>query len=140
MKKLEPKDLERMRGRIALVDTSLLMLLADGIDVLDQLESRGAICVVPKSVLEELKRHASSPGRKGRAAKLVLSIIENRCYLLDERIEKHTDDDIVALALKYKLAVATADKGLRRRLLRKVPTLYLREGQRRIFSEDFFDL
>lgn len=138
MKELRNEDLKRLKRRLVLVDTSLLMLLGEGINVLEQLMDLGAICVVPISVLEELKKLASRGGPRGRKADLVLRVIENDCMLLRERLAKHTDDDIVALALKYGLAVATADVELRRRILRKVPTLYYRESQRRVFSEDFF--
>jgi len=138
LKELRNEDLERLKRRLVLVDTSLLMLLGEGVNVLEQLMDFGAICLIPMSVLEELKKLASQGRPRGRKAKLALRIIENECVLLKERLAKHTDDDIVALALKYGLAVATADVELRRRVLRKVPTLYFRKSQRRVFSEDFF--
>ena len=138
MKILTKHELSKFGKRAALVDTSLLLLIGEGVDVFEQLKDFGAVCVVPSSVLEELKRLAAERSKRGRSARLALSLIEKNCFLITDRIAKRADDDIVELALKYGLSVATADMGLRRRLLRKVPTIYYREAQRRLYSEDFF--
>jgi len=138
VKEIQLTEVERLKDRIVLVDTSLLLFLGEGIDVVDQIEELGGICVVPVSVIEELEKLASLAGKRSASARLALNVVKKRCRLLPIRYAKHADDDIIAIALKHRIAVATADKGLRRRLLRKVPTLYLREGQRRVYSEDFF--
>ncbi len=139
MKVIEVEELSKEPKRYVLVDTSILLLLGEGVAVLEQLEEYGCKCVVTKSVIKELEKHASKPGKKGRNAKLSLKIAEMKCLLLNYDKEfKRADDELVEIALKYGVPVATADLGLRRRLLRKVPTFYYRESQRRVMSDDYW--
>ena len=127
--------------RYALVDTSVLMLYANGVDVIGQLEEMGLKCLVLDKVIKELEKLTLEGGKRGKAAKLALSIASKRCKILEYNgVNKHTDDAIVEVALKYALPVVTADMGLRKRLLRRVPTIYYRESQNRLMSEDYFDL
>ncbi len=84
------------------------------------------------SVIKELEKHASSVGKKRLAARWALDVIENVCYVLEMETERRADDEIVKAALTYRLPVATADVELRRRVLRKVPTIYFRESQNRL--------
>ncbi|UXD21402.1 SSU processome protein Utp24 [Ignicoccus pacificus DSM 13166] len=126
--------------RYVLVDTSILLLLGEGIDVIDQLESFGCKCVVTRSVLRELEKHEKNGGKRGRSARLAKRIIEQRCFILETDLNyKRADDELCEIALRYGVPVATADMGLRRRLLRKVPTFYYRESQRRVMSDDYWD-
>ncbi|ABU81230.1 PIN domain-containing protein [Ignicoccus hospitalis] len=138
MRVLDERELERLKRRLVIADTSVLLLIAEGIDVIGQIEEMGGLCAVTPSVLRELERISEEQSKRGRAARLVLPIVLEQCPILNANLERRTDDDIVSIALRYGLAVATADKGLRRRLLRKVPTIYYREAQRRLYSEDFF--
>ncbi len=130
-----------MKERIALFDTSALMLYIEGIDSIEQVESMGLKCAVLDKVVEELKRLSEEATKRGRAARLALSIIKSKCLVIKYLgKKKHTDDAIVEVALEKGIPVVTADRGLRRRLLRKVPTIYYRESQRRFLSDDYFDL
>ena len=130
-----------MKERIALFDTSALMLYIEGIDPIGQVESMGLKCAVLDKVIRELERLSKETGKRGKAARLALSIVKSKCIIIKYfGNKKHTDDAIVEVALERGIPVVTADRGLRRRLLRKVPTIYYRESQRRFLSEDYFDL
>ena len=125
--------------RFVIVDTSLLLLLAEGVAVIDQLEEWGYTCLVTPTVLKELKRLSGSKGKKGKASLLALKIVEKKCKLLEVGGEyRWADDEIAEISLRYGLPVATADRGLRRRLRGRVPTLYYRESQRRVERDDSF--
>jgi rRNA-processing protein FCF1 len=90
-------------------------------------------------VLEELKRHAGGGGKKGRAARLALRVVEEKCLMLKDGLPyRRADDELVELSLRYGVPVATADLKLRKRLLRRSPTFYYRESQRRIMSDDYW--
>ena len=130
-----------MKERIALFDTSALMLYIEGVDPIGQVERMGLKCAVLDKVIEELERLSKETGKRGKAARLALSIAKSKCLVLKYSGNKrHTDDAIVEVALEKCIPVVTADSGLRRRLLRKVPTIYYRESQTRFMSEDYFDL
>ncbi len=123
-----------------LVDTSILMLIGERPNLLEWLSARGLKCVVTTTVLRELEKLARKAGKKGMNAKLALKVVETQCYLLEVEGKKWADDELVELALKYSVPVATADMGLRRRLLRKVPTFYYRESQNKIVSDDYYEI
>ena len=139
MKRLSVEELVRRPKRYALVDTSILLLLAEGVSALDQLEESGCRCVITPKVLEELQRHVRRGGKRGRAARLALEVIGNRCYFLEvDSNAKRADDELVEISTRYRVPVATADLKLRKKLLRRVPTFYYRENQRRIVSDDYY--
>ncbi len=130
-----------MKVRVALFDTSALMLYLEGIDVIEQVEKMGLKCAILDKVFEELKKLSEEPGKKGKAARLALDIVRSKCITMKyQGRKKHTDDAIVETAIKMRIPVVTADMELRRRLLRRVPTIYYRESQRRFMSDDYFDL
>ena len=130
MRKLKPKELGN--ECYVLVDTSILMLINKGIDVISFLKEEGCKCLVTPSVLLELEKHARSVGKKRVAAKWALEVVKRECSVLDVERKKRADDEIVESALRFHLPVATADVGLRRKVLRKVPTIYYRESQHRL--------
>ena len=138
MKEIDEAELANRPQRYVLVDTSLLMLMIEGVAVLDQLEEFGKKCVVTTSVLKELERHLSKGGRKARAARLALEIVKRKCFHLPTRGSKIADEEIKEIALEYRVAVATADIRMRKGLLRRIPTFYYRESQARVEYDSFF--
>ncbi len=118
------------RLRRVVYDTSILMLLYDGIPVFEEAErvlETLPECIVPSKVVDELKRLASTGGvRKKRAARLALQLIERKgCRVVD--VPGDTGDDaVIAYVLEDCEAIpATADRELRRRLREKgLPHIY----------------
>ncbi len=88
--------------------------------------------MVTPSVLFELEKHTKGLGKKRIASRWALEMVKHECVLLEIEPKKRADDEIVECALNYRLPVATADVELRRRVLRKVPTIYYRESERRL--------
>jgi len=125
--------------RFVLVDTSLLLLMIEGIPVLQQLEEMGYSCLVTPLVIKELTKLSKSNDKRGRASRFALRVVERKCNLIvTQGNYKLADDEIVEIVSRYGIPVATADKGLRRRVRGRVPTLYYRESQRRIEVDDNF--
>ncbi len=130
---------ERLRNVI--YDTSILMLLYDGVDVFEEasstLVSRPG-CIVPRRVVEELERLASTPStRKRRAASLALREVQRRGCRIVDTSSPAADDAVVELARLYRDAIpATADRELRRRLREHgIPHLYYKHDRRSLVLE-----
>ncbi len=122
-------------------DTSVLMLLYDGVDVFE--EAANALlsrpeCVVTSRTVEELRRLASSrSARKRRAALLALREIERRgCRVVDSP-GGTSDDAILAYLARDPCAVAaTADRELRRRIREMgLPHLFYKHDRRGLVLE-----
>jgi len=128
------------RDLIIVLDTNMLMLIAEGINVFEQIEEKLAVrprYVVLKPVINELKKLAGS-GKPSLAKKAAFAIeIATRfCEIVNIEAEKSVDDIIVEFAVKNNAAVATNDRELRRKLREKgVPEIYLREESMRIEVE-----
>ena len=122
-------------------DTSVLMLLYDGVDVFEEagrvLGSKPA-CVILTQVVEELRRLASSRSvRKRRAAAMALRELERRGCKVVEAGGVDVDDAIVRYASSNcRAIVATADRELRRRLReRGLPHLFYKADRRSLVLE-----
>ncbi len=123
----------KVRGIPVLLDSSFLLIpLEEGVDIYSELERLLGLprCLVPKPVLEELKRlrDAASPS-EARRINLALRMAE-RCETLNVELEEGegVDDLLLRLARELKCPVATKDGELRRRLRREgIPVIYLRQ-------------
>ena len=120
--------------RRVVFDTSILLLLYDGVDVFSWVEhvlDTVPECIVPSTVIRELEKLASSKRlHKRRAARLALQAVERKCRVLDVK-ENSVDDALVAIALRdCEAIIATADNELRRRLReRGIPNIYYRRAK-----------
>ncbi len=106
-----------------ILDTSVLMLVYEGIDVIELIEDameRKCEYYVPDKVLEELKHLAeTSRGRRGAAARLALKYVQGRASPLNLGIDAPTADEAIkefAASNPQEWIVATADHGMRRAL------------------------
>nr|WP_070807793.1 PIN domain-containing protein [Pyrodictium occultum] len=130
------------RLKRVIYDTSMLMLLYEGVPVFEESASlllSNPECVVPRQVLEELERIASGPGpiHRRRAARLAIEALRREsCRVVDTSAES-ADEAILALALSDQEAiVATADNELRRRLREKgLPNIYYRRSRHGLMLE-----
>jgi len=127
--------------RRVILDTSILLLLYEGVRVFDDIEEvleAHPECVVPRHVINELEKLADSKrAHKRKAARLALDVVAKRCRVVDVREAENTDDAIIKLALiDADAIVATADNELRRRLreLGK-PNIYYRRSRHGLMLE-----
>ena len=98
----------------------------------DILEKVGAFTpVVLSSVQGELSRLASAGDKRGRFARLALSMLEEGALYLEADGGGKPDDEIISYALKQGAAVATTDSELARRLRasRVSPVITLSSGR-----------
>jgi rRNA-processing protein FCF1 len=122
-------------------DTSILLLLYDGVDVFEEaadLLGSKPECIIPKPVLEELKQLMSSRNlHKRKAAKLALDAIERRGCKIVETNSSKADDAILEIVSRNCGAIAaTADTELRRRLReRGLPNIYYRSSRHGLMLE-----
>ncbi|OYT37940.1 MAG: 30S processome protein Utp24 [Desulfurococcales archaeon ex4484_58] len=133
----------RRDRRVAiLLDTNMLLLIADGINVFEQIEEKLAIkpeYIVLKPVIKELEKLIASnkPSIK-RKALFALRIVREYCREADVEVNPNetVDDTLIKYAKKHGAAVATNDKELRRRLREEgIPEIYIREESMRIDIE-----
>ncbi len=125
-----------------LLDTNILMLLAERVDVFSEieelLETKPEYYVL-RQVIGELERIAREGSfRERKAAQLALRVIEKKCRVLDiDRPSGWSVDDLILyVAVKEGFIVATSDKELRRRLREKgVPDIYFRWEKRRLETQ-----
>jgi len=123
----------KAKGIPVLLDSSFLFIpLEEGVDIYSELERLLGLprCLVPKPVLEELKRlrDTASPS-EARRINLALRMAE-RCETLNVELEEgeEVDDLLLRLARELKCPVATKDGELRKRLRREgIPVIYLRQ-------------
>lgn len=119
-----------------LLDTNVLMMIYDGIPVLELIEEAlNTKCkfIVITPVIEELKKFCDDrSARKSKAAKLALEVVSKFCEVINyERIGMEDVDEVLIRASKDLGAIiATNDKELRR-VLRNlgIPHVYYREGK-----------
>ncbi len=120
------------------LDTNVLLLFGQGIDVFSEIAAamdEKFSFVVPELVLKELEALAAKKSKDGRAAKLGYAIVQRklqkqplmaRLLFGNKEIplktvpcsETHADDAILRIAEDGAI-VATLDKALQRRLLKK---------------------
>ncbi len=123
----------KARGIPVLLDSSFLLIpLEEGVDIYSELERLLGLprCLVPKPVLEELKRlrDAASP-LEAKRINLALRMAE-RCETLNVELGEgeEVDDLLLRLAREMRCPVATKDGELRKRLRREgIPVIYLRQ-------------
>jgi len=121
------QDHQRLRfkgGCLVVLDTSVLLMIYEGVDVIEKLdEALGARCeyYVTEGVIKELIRLSTiHQGRKGRAARLALEYLKGKVNVLYTREDfPVADEEIENVVMSIKgFIVATNDKELRRRLKR----------------------
>ena len=125
-----------------LLDTNTILYILEGIiapsHIMEALEAAYEL-VLPKTVVEELERLASSAPRASirRRARRALSLLQQGVLdvtILEYEYDGPVDDSLVELALELKaqgerVIVATSDKELRAKLRRRgIPSLYYRES------------
>ena len=119
---------------VILLDTNMLLLIASGLNVFEQIEEKLAtrpIYIVLKPIIEELEKltRKSQPSIR-RKAKFALEIAKKYCKIIDIEAspKEKVDDIILEYATKHGVAVATNDKELRKKLRENgIPEIYLRE-------------
>lgn len=116
-----------------ILDTNFLMAPAQfRVDILGGLEAllnQKTEPIVLSSTYGELQRIASSRLKEGKAAKMMLQLINKFRVVKAEPYPNETGDDvIVRFAKKFNCPVATNDKELRKRLRSlNIPVIYLRQ-------------
>ncbi|ACL11672.1 PIN domain-containing protein [Desulfurococcus amylolyticus] len=130
------------KGITVLLDTNMLLMMANGIPVLEQIEEKLLTkprYIVIKPVYDELVRIVDSEKPSiSRRARLALEIVNRYCEIVDYAVNpgETVDDAILRYASENNVVVATNDKELRRRLRsRGLPEIYLREESWRIDVE-----
>ncbi len=125
-----------------LLDTNMLLLLADGIDIFTQIEDvleTKPEYIIIQPVLDELEKLIHNPSPKIRKkARFALEIAKEKCKIInyDYPKNKRVDDLIVKYALENSVIVATNDRELRKKLRSKgIPEIYLREEKMRLEAE-----
>ena len=116
-----------------IIDSSLLMAIAEkrglSLDRLFEDTLYKFELATTSSVLNELKKMASSKGGKALKARAALSIAE-KLRIVDS-VTEDVDTDVIEVAAKLRGIVATCDLELRRKAMRRgVPTLFLRSRKR----------
>jgi len=112
-----------------IVDTSFLMIPGMfGVDVigeLDRLLERNYCLIVPKPVIEELKKLAAQGNPVERSAARLGIALAKRGKLIE--VKGHADEVILRMACE-NCVVGTTDAELRKRLRRRgFPVVYLRQ-------------
>ncbi|NPA05036.1 MAG: 30S processome protein Utp24 [Crenarchaeota archaeon] len=131
----------RERLRYFVPDTSILLLIYEGVDVFTEVEElleTRPVCILLTPVLRELERLASSakPFRRRAAARLALQVVRRRCRVVDYPGELADDAIVEYVRANPEAIAATADMGLRRRLMELgIPTIYYREERHGLEAE-----
>jgi uncharacterized protein len=102
-------------------DTSFLMVFANTpIGQIDKIEAYfGKLnFLIPDVVVSELKdlEHKTGP-KRSRMAKTAVGIAFSKFRIVNVAKSSHVDEAIIDYAINHKCAVATIDRGLRRRLM-----------------------
>lgn len=117
-----------------LLDTNMLLLIANGINVFEQIEEKTLAkpeYIVLKPVIEELEKimNKGTPSLR-RKAGFALEIARKFCKIVDikTRPGEKVDDLLIRYAAENNAAVATNDRELRKKLREiGIPEIYLRE-------------
>jgi len=98
---------------IAILDTNALLIPWHfRIDVLEELRGLGFV----PATIEPVRRELSSLMKNGSAGASVALRLSERCQIIETADGSTVDDQILNTALKYKAAVVTNDKLLKREL------------------------
>jgi uncharacterized protein len=102
-------------------DTSFLMVFATTpIGQIDKIEAHfGKLnFLIPDVVVSELKdlEHKTGP-KRSRMAKTAIEMLFSKFRVINVAKSRHVDEAIIDYAVNHKCAVATIDRGLRRRLM-----------------------
>jgi rRNA-processing protein FCF1 len=101
------------RQMIAILDTNALLIPWHfRIDVLEELRGLGFV----PATIEPVRRELSVLMKRGSAGAGVALRLSERCQVIETADGSTVDDQIVNTALKYKAAVVTNDKLLKRDL------------------------
>ncbi len=119
--------------KCAIIDTNILMyVFLKRVDVISQLYELGfKRIIVPKCVIEELKKlEKSLTGKERLAAKFALKLIEG-CDFEVLECERKSDDALLELAAVHNCYLITNDKALKKRAKEiGIPIGYIREMNR----------
>lgn len=117
------------RKACVILDTNILIYSASKpLNIESELRGLGfSRILVPSFVLDELESIGGSKDKRGKFARLALEIAKNFLNV-DAAVEgRDVDDKVLHLAKSEGCAVATADAGLRRRLVSEgIPVLILK--------------
>ena len=117
-----------------LLDTSfILTCIKQKIDFFEEIKLKGMEILIPKQVIEEIKRISESKKklRFREYSKLALKILKKTHFKKIDLKEKNTDNGIVKFAEKNKsIIVATLDRELKE----KIPNQKLIIRQRKILE------
>lgn len=111
-----------MERQYVLIDTNLLVAVADGFDLFGQLEQEfpHLTPTIVEGTLNELKTlQNEGTGAEKRAAKLAQELVTRQHLNIVPQSVNHVDDALLALALKTGSVIATQDKALQRRARRE---------------------
>jgi len=105
-----------------IIDTNLLMAIGQfKVDIFRELDriitEKYELCIIDRTIDELKKIKENQKGKHKTAAKLALAIVKSKQpKIIKSKEDKSVDDLIVDLAKKEKIAVATQDKELKKKL------------------------
>jgi len=137
------KDIVINSQCIAILDTSILLLIAQNLVKLDDVFATIESCtpVIPIHVLNELKKLSLKPTEKGRLALWVLNNIAGKLNIIYDEVPdcKVDEVDCVIIQLSKKLskstrvAVLTADNELKKLLVENgIEVLWYRKAKNKL--------
>ena len=128
----------RVRKCCVIIDTNILLLLADGLNVFEQIDElllTKCEYIIPSIVIGEINKIASSGKNKlKRKALASLQLLERLKEKYAIRIVEintigfSVDDTLIDLAVSMGCYIASNDRGLRAKARRRsIPEIYYRE-------------
>jgi len=118
--------------KLALLDTNfILTCIKQKIDFFEELKLIGIQVIIPKQVINEIKKIINSKQKfhNKEAAKLALKLLEKNKFKTIDLGKGHVDKSIINLAKENpKIIVATLDRELKKKL--KNSKLVIREKKR----------
>lgn len=130
---------------IVVLDTNMLMLMANGIAVLEnikeELETEPLFIVISPVYNELVTISEQSTGKTKKQALFAMEISRRYCEIIDYPLREgeSVDDAIIRFALENNAIVATNDRAMRSRLREiGIPEAYFREESQRIKVEGYY--
>ena len=129
---------------IVIVDTNMLMLMAEGVPVIDWIEElidTKPVILCPEGVVRELESLKERVGVLGKKASFAHELARRYCERREGYGSSSVDKEIIALAVQEKekgntVIVATSDRNLRRTLREiGISTIFYRESQNKLEIE-----
>ena len=114
-----------------ILDTNfILTCIKQKIDFFKEIELMGSKILIPKQVIQEIKRISESKKKlKYREeAKLSLRLLEKSKFKKVDLKSKNTDNGLSKYSKEHDIIVATLDKELKRKI--KTPKLIIREKKK----------